>query len=137
MDGLQMNRYLIGISILLNAVLLMFLFGVLPFTLYLSIILNIVFIWYIRNNLASLEEVREDLLSTLEIVESFSDHLDQLHEIETFYGDETLQALINHSREVINDLVDLQEKYYDLEVGLETYDDNEETEEEETPEEKE
>ena len=132
-----MNRYLIGISILLNAVLLMFLFGVLPFTLYLSIILNIVFIWYIRNNLASLEEVREDLLSTLEIVESFSDHLDQLHEIETFYGDETLQALINHSREVINDLVDLQEKYYDLEVGLETYDDNEETEEEETPEEKE
>tara|TARA_Y100001937_G_scaffold108825_1_gene152850 strand:- start:282 stop:680 length:399 start_codon:yes stop_codon:yes gene_type:complete len=130
-----MNRYLIGISILLNAVLLMFLFGVLPFALYLSIILNIIFIWYIRNNLASLEEVREDLVSTLEIIESFSDHLDRLHELETFYGDETLQTLINHSREVINDLVDLQEKYYDLEVGLETYDDNEEAEEEETPEE--
>ena len=130
-----MNRYLIGISILLNAVLLMFLFGVLPFALYLSIILNIIFIWYIRNNLASLEEVREDLVSTLEIIESFSDHLDRLHELETFYGDETLQTLINHSREVINDFVDLQEKYYDLEVGLETYDDNEEAEEEETPEE--
>ncbi len=113
----------------------MFLFGVLPFALYLSIILNIIFIWYIRNNLASLEEVREDLVSTLEIIESFSDHLDRLHELETFYGDETLQTLINHSREVINDLVDLQEKYYDLEVGLETYDDNEEAEEEETPEE--
>ena len=133
MDGLQMNKYLIGISILLNAVLLMFLFGVLPFALYLSIIINIVFVWYTRNNLASLEEVTEDLVDTLEIIESFSNHLDQLHELETFYGDETLQALINHSREVINDLVNLQEKYYDLEVGLETYD-NEEAEEEEAPE---
>jgi len=128
-----MNKYLIGISILLNAVLLMFLFGVLPFALYLSIIINIVFVWYTRNNLASLEEVTEDLVDTLEIIESFSNHLDQLHELETFYGDETLQALINHSREVINDLVNLQEKYYDLEVGLETYD-NEEAEEEEAPE---
>lgn len=133
-----MNKYLISISALLNAILLMFLFGIVPFMLYLSVVLNIVFIWYLKTNLTALDEVREDLLGTLETVESFSNHLDQLHELESFYGDETLQALINHSREVINDLVGLQEKYYDFEAGLTTYDDiDEEAQEEEAPEEKE
>lgn len=138
MNGAQMNKYLISISALLNAILLMFLFGIVPFMLYLSVVLNIVFIWYLKTNLTALDEVREDLLGTLETVESFSNHLDQLHELESFYGDETLQALINHSREVINDLVGLQEKYYDFEAGLTTYDDiDEEAQEEEAPEEKE
>ncbi len=128
-----MNKYLISISALLNAILLMLLFGIVPFMLYLSIILNIAFVWYLKANLTTLDEVKDDLFDTLEVIESFSDHLDQLHELETFYGDETLQGLINHSREVINELVGLQEKYYDFEAGLTTYDDTDEEAQEEAP----
>ncbi len=80
-------------------------------------------------------DIREDLLYNLESIESFSDHLDQLHEMEAFYGDQTLQKLIDHSRRVINGIVDLQEKYYDVETGIETYDDdNEEAQAQEAPE---
>ena len=64
-------------------------------------------------------------------IESFSDHLDNIHGLETFYGDENLQNLIDHSRQLINEMVDLQEKYYDdIEVELETYDDDTEEAEE-------
>jgi hypothetical protein len=130
-----MNKYILGLSIVLNGILLIVLFGLVPFLLYLSTLINIFFVWFIIKNLNEMDDIREDLLYNLESIESFSDHLDQLHEMEAFYGDQTLQDLIGHSRRVINDIVDLQEKYYDVETGIETYDnDNEETEEEETTE---
>tara|TARA_Y100000310_G_C20176238_1_gene575969 strand:- start:195 stop:596 length:402 start_codon:yes stop_codon:yes gene_type:complete len=130
-----MNKYILGLSIILNGILLIVLFGLVPFLLYLSTLINIFFVWFIIKNLNEMDDIREDLLYNLESIESFSDHLDQLHEMEAFYGDQTLQDLIGHSRRVINDIVDLQEKYYDVETGIETYDnDNEETEEEETTE---
>jgi len=130
-----MNKYILGLSMVLNGILLIVLFGLVPFLLYLSTLINIFFVWFIIKNLNEMDDIREDLLYNLESIESFSDHLDQLHEMEAFYGDQTLQDLIGHSRRVINDIVDLQEKYYDVETGIETYDnDNEETEEEETTE---
>ena len=46
----------------------------------------------------------------------------------------TYQGFTPHTkqREMINGIVDIQEKYYDVETGLETYDDdNEEAQEEE------
>ena len=130
-----MNKYILGLSIVLNGILLIVLFGLVPFLLYLGTLINIFFVWFIIKNLNEMDDIREDLLYNLESIESFSDHLDQLHEMEAFYGDQTLQDLIGHSRRVINDIVDLQEKYYDVETGIETYDnDNEETEEEETTE---
>jgi len=130
-----MNKYILGLSIILNGILLIVLFGLVPFLLYLSTLINIFFVWFIIKNLNEMDDIREDLLYNLESIESFSDHLDQLHEMEAFYGDQTLQSLIDHSRRVINDIVDLQEKYYDVEAGIETYDDdNEETEAQEAPE---
>ena len=130
-----MNKYILGLSIVLNGILLIVLFGLVPFLLYLSILVNIFFVWFIIKNLNEMDDIREDLLYNLESIESFSDHLDQLHEMEAFYGDQTLQKLIDHSRRVINGIVDLQEKYYDVETGIETYDDdNEEAQAQEAPE---
>ena len=130
-----MNKYILGLSIVLNGILLIVLFGLVPFLLYLSILVNIFFVWFIIKNLNEMGDIREDLLYNLESIESFSDHLDQLHEMEAFYGDQTLQKLIDHSRRVINGIVDLQEKYYDVETGIETYDDdNEEAQAQEAPE---
>ena len=33
-----------------------------------------------------------------------------------YYGDEHLQGLIDNSRELVNDFIEIQEKYFDVEV---------------------
>ena len=50
--------------------------------------------------------------------------MESIHALEMFYGDETLKELIDHSREVINDVIDIQEKHFNVEV-LEEQDDRE------------
>ena len=44
-------------------------------------------------------------------VEEFGRHLEAIYEMQTFYGDENLQKLIEHSRELRQDLLDFQNKY--------------------------
>ena len=41
---------------------------------------------------------------------AFRTHVEQIHESEMFYGDQTLQALINHSKEMLDEM----DKYEDL-----------------------
>ena len=44
------------------------------------------------------------LVSNLEdlraIIDNFADHVDQVHEMEMFYGDDTLQHLLKHSKDL-------------------------------------
>ena len=44
-------------------------------------------------------------------LEEFSKHLEALYELPMFYGDENLENLINHSRELKQDLSEFQNKY--------------------------
>ena len=63
-----------------------------------------------------MNSVEEDFVNILNTLESFTDHLEGIHALEMFYGDETLKELIDHSREVINDVIDIQEKHFNVEV---------------------
>ena len=54
-------------------------------------------------------------------------HLEDVHALETFYGDQTLQSLISHSKTVINNIIDFQEKHYEVEVIQDEPDAPEET----------
>ena len=45
-------------------------------------------------------------------LDDFEKHLDQIHGMEMFYGDQTLQGLMKHSREMLNSIVDFQERYF-------------------------
>jgi len=119
-----MSKYVLYVSVILNGTLLMVLAGVIPFLLFLSALINLVFIWYILKSLQNASEVEGDIQELMRSLESFSDHLEQIYSLEMFYGDENLQRLIDHSRGLINDLVDMQEKYYDVEVV--EYDESEE-----------
>ena len=127
-----MINYFLTISLILNSILIMVVTGIIPFLLYTSVLTNILLIWFVIKKTNEMNELREDTFIIFETVEQFSDHLDNLHELETFYGDQNLQNLMTHSRQVINDIVDVQEKYYDdVETTLETYDEEESAEEEE------
>ena len=74
-------------------------------------LLNIGLIWYIRsilNKFVFLSENIDDLFYNLE---GYSKHLEQVHEMETYYGDQTLQSLIKHSRDIVNDVQDFKDIY--------------------------
>jgi len=44
-------------------------------------------------------------------IEEFGKHLQTIYEMPMFYGDESLQQLISHSRELRQDLLDFQDRY--------------------------
>tara|TARA_Y100000114_G_scaffold26367_1_gene22080 strand:- start:535 stop:921 length:387 start_codon:yes stop_codon:yes gene_type:complete len=122
-----MNNILIGLSLLLNGGLLIYLFGMLPFFLFISCLINIALIVYITYSINQKSLLEEDLDNVYESIENFSNHLEEVHSLEMYYGDQNLQNLIDHSRALINELVDFQVLHADAEVQIES--DNGEEEE--------
>ena len=129
-----MNKYVLYISIILNGTLLMIVFGTVPFLLYLSMLINLGLLWYIRKTLQQMKDLEEDVTDVVEKIEAFLEHIESLYQLEMYYGDENLKSLIDHSREVINDFIDFQEKYFDVEVQSEQDEEQSEQDEEETSE---
>jgi hypothetical protein len=68
--------------------------------LALSVVLNIFFIWYIRNLLSNLLYISDNLNSLYDELIQFRDHLNKVYELELFYGDETLKNLLRHAKHV-------------------------------------
>ena len=127
----RISKYTFYVSLILNAILLMFLVGILPFFLYVSVLVNILLVWYAYQFVVENEKVEEDLNSLFESTEDFIRHLENIHELEMYYGDQNLQNLIDHSKTLINQYIDIQEKYYDVEVELERDDNDDDKDEEE------
>ena len=112
----QMSKYVLLISLVLNGILLMFVTGIVPFFLYLSIIINLVLIWYTGACLLRIDNLENDMIVLLQKNEDFLDELENIHSLEMYYGDEYLQSLINKSRGLVNDFIDIQEKYFDVQI---------------------
>jgi len=94
-----MRYFLIG-SVVLNAGLLMAVLGVVYFFLYLSILINVGMGWYIYNLIDKVDYVNEDVENILSSVNGLSDHLEAIYELEMFYGEPVIQALIDHMKDV-------------------------------------
>ena len=73
-------------------------------TCLLSLALNALFIWYIRKMLTKLLFVSDNIGDLLQRMGDFGDHLESVHEMETFYGDSTLGNLIEHSKEIVEEI---------------------------------
>ena len=115
----QINKYIFYISAVLNGILLIHLFGTIPFFLYLSVAINLGFLWYIKKMFDKNQSLEQDVVEMVDRIDSFSNHLEELHSLETYYGDTDLQEAIEHSRQLINDFIDFQQKYFEVEVILE------------------
>ena len=76
-----------------------------------SIGLNIFLIWYGRSVLQRMFFVSDHMTTLVEEVVAFHKHLNILHEMEVFYGDETIGGLITHSTGLIETLEDFEEIY--------------------------
>tara|TARA_R100001082_G_scaffold97746_1_gene65698 strand:- start:995 stop:1363 length:369 start_codon:yes stop_codon:yes gene_type:complete len=120
----QINKYSLFLSLVFNGGLLIYLFGAVPFFLFLSVIINASLLWYIKRFLDKQSDLEEDVIDVVEKVELFTGHIEQIHELEMFYGDENLQKLMEHSNELVNYFIDFQAKHFDVEVEEADEDDN-------------
>jgi hypothetical protein len=73
----------------------------------LSLLLSIglgVAIWYIRGLLQMMYQLTSDIQRMHDDLEDFSKHLNNVYEMEMYYGDETLQSLIRHSKNIVDNI---------------------------------
>ena len=125
-----MIQIFLALSAVTNFVLITFVVGLLPLLLSLAVVSVIILVWYILKLRKELTSVSQDLDKFFKKINDYEKHVDQIHGMEMFYGDETLQALIRHSREMINELIDIQERYF-----LEEEEDFDRTQKEKDPQE--
>ena len=69
-----------------------------------SLSVNVIFLFYIRWLLKTIVSINEDISSISQLLIDFSDHVKSVYELEMFYGDETLKSLMEHSKELITKL---------------------------------
>ena len=61
--------------------------------------------------------VSDGIQALRDSVEGFSQHLKHVYELEMYYGDETLQALIEHARELSSSFEEYDEFYNLFDLG--------------------
>ena len=92
-----------------------------------SLSLNVVLVWYIIKLLTKLFFIQENMEGLISLNQNFGDHLKELNELEMYYGDETLNGLLKHSKYVVEQL----DVYAEILSGLDVAEDAEEQPEEE------
>lgn len=93
--------------------------------LLISIIFNVGVFIYARAAIVRLLSVSEELGDLQQMIDAFAKHIKSVYELDTFYGDQTLQALMNHAVS-FNEQLDTFEYIYSLtEEGNVTTDDAE------------
>ena len=101
--------------------------------LFLSIVANLLALWYIRKLLAKILFVSQNLTDLVDLLATYRNHLKRIYSLDMFHGDETIKFLIKHT----NSLLDVLEDYSDIykltepleldDEDEESYDDEEET----------
>jgi len=97
--------------------------------LLVSLLLNLGVFVYARAAITRLLSVSEELGDLNQMVNTFAAHLQAVYELETFYGDETLNALLQHAIS-FNEQLDTFEYIYSLTEEESFIDDEPATEEE-------
>ena len=120
-------------SLILNSFLLIYLFGVVPFVLFLSVVSNMAFISYMIYLLRERTELQNDFYDLLSNMETYSGKLLKTYELEMFYGDDTLEDLLRSSKILVNKFYDYEDKYYSEEQGKNEENDTESETPQSTP----
>ena len=68
-------------------------------------------VWYVRGLLRVMYQMTVDVQQMEDKMVEFSKHLDNVYEMEMFYGDETLEGLLKHTKNVADHLNFYNEKY--------------------------
>ena len=76
-----------------------------------SILMNCFLVWYVIQLLRRFLAVSDNLENFFSLIEEYMEHVKIVHDLERFYGDSTLQNLMNHSKAMVNAAHDLRLVY--------------------------
>lgn len=96
--------------------------------LFLSIAINILFAWYAFKLIKRFFLVQETFQIFDSQMEEFSEHLKKIYELEMFYGDSTLESLIQHTKFITQAYSDLKTEYSLVTGEVDATSENEEEE---------
>ena len=96
-----------------------------------SVLINLFFAWYGYLLIRKVLFVSSNTTEVLYAVERYKQHIDGVYELETFYGDETLKSLLDHTKELSTFLTECENAYGLTESEYENY--VQSSEEEEAP----
>ena len=68
-------------------------------------------IWFNVILLRRLLRVSDNMDDLLDSLTTYSNHLEQVYGMDTFYGDQTLGDLLEHSKEVVDDVMSFNDTY--------------------------
>ena len=94
--------------------------------LFISMSLNLLLIWYCRKLTAQFLFFTQNIIELENKLNSFDEHLNGVHQLETFYGDDTLGSLIQHSRKLIESIKEFNNSFILDEETIEDQEDYEE-----------
>ena len=94
--------------------------------LIVSAVVNLFFIWYVYTLLKKLLFVSDNIEDFLETLSDYSEYIETIYNMETYYGDETIERLLEYSKEIVQE-IKAYEEIYTL-----VYDEEEEGEDGET-----
>ena len=87
--------------------------SILLIILALSLIFNVGLVLYTRGAIVRLLSVSEELGDLQEMINSFARHISSIYQMEMFYGDETIQSLMDHAIS-LNEQLETFENIYSL-----------------------
>ena len=73
-------------------------------SLFVSVMANILAVWYIRKLLQFVTSVTEEITEVVYYMKDYEEHLDRVYNMDIYYGDVTLESLLKHTRKVTEDL---------------------------------
>ena len=94
-----------------------------------SVSANFLAFYYIRTLLGKLMYVGENLSDLVQMIASYRNHIKAVYGMEMFYGDETLQHLMDHTRSLHEVLEEFEDIYQIAEPPEETEEEKENQEE--------
>ena len=80
------------------------------------LILNMFFFWYIRQLLSKFLFISRNLSNLQYNLGMFTSHLEKVHKMEIFYGEPVIEKLLQHSREIVENVGEFAESF-DFEEG--------------------
>jgi len=66
----------------------------------LSVGVNIILFWYVRKIISRFYVASEEATEIFSKLDAYGEHLQSVYDMPTFYGDETLHGLLEHSKEI-------------------------------------
>jgi len=94
-----------------------------------SVLLNIILIWYVYKLLRNMLQIEDGFQEIRTRMIEFATHLKGINKVESFYGDPTITALIEHMKRLSKDIEDYSQVMVIYEDDMEDFENDNEKEE--------